>query len=173
MIIRIGLNDLCVTVLMGLICKPNYLDVTQLSQISLVWNQLIISSCFEACGVQRFHLQKVCARDWLCILPRMNKIYGIVTYEKTFQCFHVMLHWVTSYNPLSTLTHVLYVWCVNTCVHCVLNFNLLVAYFKVFLWILGSARNRTSELPSHAWAQENDAKISLTFETMTCIYVKT
>ena len=43
MIIRIrvesGLNDLCITVLMGqvdLICKPNYLDVTQLSQISLV-----------------------------------------------------------------------------------------------------------------------------------------
>ena len=29
-------------------------------RISLVGRQLIISSCFEACGVQRFHLQEVC-----------------------------------------------------------------------------------------------------------------
>ena len=33
------------------------------TEISFVGNQLIISSCFEACGVQRFHLQEVCARD--------------------------------------------------------------------------------------------------------------
>ena len=42
---------------------------------------LIISSCFEACVVQRFHLQEIYARDRFCILPRMKK------------SFHVMLHY--------------------------------------------------------------------------------
>ena len=77
----------------GLIHKLNYLNVTRIlhvfikqsgkwenfgsdecTNISLVWDQLIISSCFEAYarGVQRFHFQ-VCARDWFCILPRMKK----------------------------------------------------------------------------------------------------
>ena len=50
------------------------------TEISLVWNQLIISSCFEACGVQRFHLQEVCARDQFCILPRMKKLWLLYVY---------------------------------------------------------------------------------------------
>ena len=58
------------------------------TEISLVWNQLIISSCFEACGVQRFHLQEVCSRDWFCILPRMKKSMALF---HNYQKFHVML----------------------------------------------------------------------------------
>ena len=50
------------------------------TEISLVWNQLIISDCFEACGVRGFHLQEICAREWFCILPRMR----IVPYQKFF-----------------------------------------------------------------------------------------
>ena len=39
------------------------------------------SSCFEACGVQRFHSQEFCAWDQFCILPRTKKsVYGIVSY---------------------------------------------------------------------------------------------
>ena len=95
----------------GLIHKLNYLDVTwtshvlqktvlasskwvtfgsdECTKISLVWNQLIISSCFEACGVQRFHLQEVCARDQFRILPRMKKSVALF-HIKNFSC-HVTL----------------------------------------------------------------------------------
>ena len=50
---------------------------------------LRISSCFEEHGVQRFHHQEICARDWFCILPRMKESMAIVPY----QSFHVMLHY--------------------------------------------------------------------------------
>ena len=81
------------------------------TEISLVWNQLIfILSCFEACGVQRFHLQKVCVRDWFCILPTMKKSMALfhiknfsyhvtlTTYKKkTSTCGSQVGHmWVTS-----------------------------------------------------------------------------
>ena len=58
------------------------------TEILLVWNQLNISwsSCFEAYGVQRFHLQEVCARYQFCILPRMKK--SMVLFH-----FHVILHY--------------------------------------------------------------------------------
>ena len=58
-------------------------------EISLVGNQLIISSCFEACGAQRFHLQEVCARDRFYILPRMKKSMALF-HIKNFSC-HVTL----------------------------------------------------------------------------------
>ena len=67
--------------------------------IQLVRNQCIISCCFEACCVQRFHLQEVCAKDWFYILPRMKKSLALFCISKIFQ---VMLHkknfnmWVTS-----------------------------------------------------------------------------
>ena len=77
------------------------------TKISLVWSQLIfISSCFEACGVQRFHLQKVCARDWFCIMPIMKKSTALfhiknfsshvtlATFKRKLQ--HVGHKWVTS-----------------------------------------------------------------------------
>ena len=68
-------------------------------------NQLIfISSCFEACHVQRFHLQEVYVRDQFCILPRMKKPMTLFCI-KNFSC-HVTLasyflkenfiKWVTS-----------------------------------------------------------------------------
>ena len=60
------------------------------TEISLVWNQFIISSCFEACGVQGFHLQEVCARDQFCILPRMKKPMTLFHIKNYFSC-HVIL----------------------------------------------------------------------------------
>ena len=72
----------------------------------MVWNKLIISSCFKACGVQSF---QVCARDWICILPRMKKSMALFHIKN----FYVMLQhvgciwivqwvkWVNRSNPLS------------------------------------------------------------------------
>ena len=45
----------------------------------LVWNQLIIPSCFETCGVQRFHLR---AKDRFCIVPRMKKCMALFYIKK-------------------------------------------------------------------------------------------
>ena len=60
------------------------------TEISLVSNQLIfISSCFEACGVPRFHLQGVCTRDQFCIQPRMKKSMALF-HIKNFSC-HVTI----------------------------------------------------------------------------------
>ena len=60
-----------------------------------MWNQFIfIWSRFEACSVQRFHLQKVCARDQFCILPRMKKFMALFHIE-IFLC-HVTLANLTS-----------------------------------------------------------------------------
>ena len=59
------------------------------SEISLVWNQFIVSSCFEAPGVQRFYFQEICAKDWFCILPRMKKSMALF-HIKIFSC-HVTL----------------------------------------------------------------------------------
>ena len=78
------------------------------TEISLLWNHLIISSCFEACGVQRFHLQEVCARDRFCSYPAKNEgLFHInnfschvsyITFEKkTSTCgSQVGRMWVTS-----------------------------------------------------------------------------
>ena len=98
----------------GLIRKLNYLDVIRIwktvlasgkwvnfgfdecTEISLVWNQLIISSCFEACVVQRFHLQKVCAKDLFCILPRMKKSMALFHTKKFHGHITLLLKKVTS-----------------------------------------------------------------------------
>ena len=48
------------------------------------------SSCFEACGVQRFHSQEFCAWDQFCILPRTKKsVYGIVSYLNFLMSFYI------------------------------------------------------------------------------------
>ena len=62
------------------------------TEISLVWNQLIISSYFEVCGVQRSHFQEVCARDQFCILPRTVELLHI----KIFLCHVNYITLVTS-----------------------------------------------------------------------------
>ena len=86
----------------GFICKLNYLDVTQIfnrshvlwkktlapdkwvnlglgecTEPSLVWNQLTTLSCFEACGVQRFHSQEFCVWDQFCILKKSMALFHI------------------------------------------------------------------------------------------------
>ena len=60
-------------------------------EISLVRNQLI-SNCFEACGVQRFHLQEVCERTIVLYPAKNEEIYGIVPYQNFFKN-HIMLHY--------------------------------------------------------------------------------
>ena len=95
----------------GLIHKLNYLDITRISQFfrKQCWHLIseqtfglmnalkyhwcetslfFISNWFEACGVQRFYLQEVYARDQLCILPRMKKSMALFHINK----FHIMLH---------------------------------------------------------------------------------
>ena len=52
---------------------------------SLVWNLLTTLSCFEACGVQRFHSQEFCAWYQFCILK-----VSMVLFHIWF--FHVILH---------------------------------------------------------------------------------
>ena len=71
------------------------------TEISLVWNYLIISNCFEAYGVWRFHLQEVCARDRFCILPRMKESMALFHIKK-FSC-HVIL--ATFKKKTSTCGH--------------------------------------------------------------------
>ena len=58
------------------------------TESSLVWNQLI-SYCLEACGVQRFYCQKVCAWDQLYVLLRAKK--SMVMFN--IRIFHVILHY--------------------------------------------------------------------------------
>ena len=65
------------------------------TEISLVWNQHFISSCFEACGVQRCHLLEVCVRDRFCILPAMKKFMALF-HIKRFSCHVTLLSKKTS-----------------------------------------------------------------------------
>ena len=75
---------------------------------------IFISSCYEACGVQRFHLQEVCARDRFCILPRTKKPMAL--FHIKFFC-HVTLAtlkenfnmWVPSGSYLGHIQIVLWV----------------------------------------------------------------
>ena len=63
------------------------------TEISLMWNKLIISSCFEACGVQGLHLPM----DLFCMYSAKNEeIYGIVPYQKFLSCY------ITSKTKTST-----------------------------------------------------------------------
>ena len=48
-------------------------------------------------GVQRFHLQEVCARDWFHILPRMKKSITLF-HIKNFSC-HVILQKISQVGP--------------------------------------------------------------------------
>ena len=83
---------------------------------------LAISSCFEARGVQRFHLQEVCVRGQFCILPRMKKYCSIshVMFKRNFYMWVTSVScvrksypdcsvgqwvkWVNRCDPLSTLS---------------------------------------------------------------------
>ena len=47
-----------------------------------------ISSCFEACGVQRFYLQEVYMR-WTGSVSYQEEIYGIVPYQKIFMSCYI------------------------------------------------------------------------------------
>ena len=55
--------------------------------ISMMWYQFIILSWFEACGVQRFHLQEVYARDQFSMLPKWRNLWHC----SISKIFHVML----------------------------------------------------------------------------------
>ena len=71
---------------------------------SLVWNQLTTLSCFEACGVQRFHSQQFCVWDQFCILKKSIALFHIWFFlllhnilKKTLACGSQAGHmWITS-----------------------------------------------------------------------------
>ena len=108
---------------MGLLNAPKY----HWCETSL----LAISSCFEACGVQRFYLQEVCAREQFCILLRIRNLWHC----SISKIFHVMItfkqktwlacgshpdssvgqwvKWVNRCDPLSTL--VTYIRVIHIC----------------------------------------------------------
>ena len=50
--------------------------------------------------------------------------------------------------------------------------NILVASFMVFLWMLGSVKNRWSSLPLHIAALEIVVNISFALKTKTQKYLK-
>ena len=81
---------------------------------------LVCSSChsFEACGVQKFHLQEVCTCKGPVLYPAKNEeVYGIVPYQNFFMLCYITLKfqhvghiwivqwvkWVNRCDPLSTL----------------------------------------------------------------------
>ena len=83
---------------MGLICNIAIEDKT----------------CFEVCGVQRFHLQEVCAGEGPCssagILPRM-KISIVLFHIKNFHVMHVS--YITFKKKTSTCgSYVGHIWIV-------------------------------------------------------------
>ena len=102
----------------GLNSKLNYLDVTWIfihhmfiriwcyykwetlgygesTESTLVWNQLSTSSCFEACGVLRFHSQEICT--WDQFFPANNEeIYGTVSDQNFSISFALLLKRKTS-----------------------------------------------------------------------------
>ena len=57
----------------------------------LVWNQLIISSCFELCDVQRFHCQKICAIKGPVLYPYKNKKSVWHCFTLQFFCIFITL----------------------------------------------------------------------------------
>ena len=61
------------------------------TEMSLVWNQLIISRCFEACGVQRFHLQAESVQGPVLYPAKNKEICGIVAYQRLFMLCYISL----------------------------------------------------------------------------------
>ena len=51
------------------------------AESSLIWNQLITSSCFELCDVQRFHYQKVYAIEGAVLYPYKNEEICLVLFH--------------------------------------------------------------------------------------------
>ena len=83
----------------GLIYKLNYLDVTQISLnffIIIVWNQVVVSSCFEACAVSKDLIFKksvqgtgssnISCQEWRNLY---SYVYGIVSYQNFFMSCYI------------------------------------------------------------------------------------
>ena len=82
------------------------------TEISLVWNQLIISSPFEVCSVQRFHLriQALSWRNlWHCSILKIFHVICHTTFKINFNM------WVTSGSYVSDIQIVQWVKWVNRC----------------------------------------------------------
>ena len=62
--------------------------ITLMNALKYHWWETSNLSGFEACGVQRFHPQEVCARDWFCNLPRIKKYMALFISK----FFHILLH---------------------------------------------------------------------------------
>ena len=77
---------------------------------------------FKACGIQRFHPQEVCARNQLCILPKVKKSVTLF-YIKNFSC-HVRL------LLKRKLQHVCHKW--------VIQGQNYVGHIWIVLWVSGS-----------------------------------
>ena len=103
---------------------------------SLVWNQLIILSCFQACGVQKFHSQEFFVWNQFCILKKSMALFHI-------WFFHVILHNFQIKNFSIWVTRGSY-----------------VGYIQIALWVSGSSGS-TGVTHFQPWLGHNNLCIML------------